>query len=112
MEPLKQMFTKVYTTANPKNFAAGFVFASLAKQGKRLVSATPDALVAALSTDLNDGALDGKASGPIPLGSGGLPCTAGTTEFLVPVNSCVASRDALTSRGATPPDLPSCTTGV
>src|SRR5260370_19185864 len=112
MEPLKQMFTKVYTTANPKNFAAGFVFASLAKQGKRLVSAAPDALVAALSDDLTDGALDGKASGPIPLGSGALATTAGTTDFLVSVNSCVSSCDALTSRGVTPQDLPAVNSGV
>jgi Bacterial Ig-like domain (group 2) len=112
VETLIPKFSKGDITANPKNFAAGFVFASLAKQGKRLVSATPDALVAALSSDLNDGVLDGKASAPIPLGSGVLASTAGTTDFLVSVNSCVSSCDALTSGGVTPQDLPAVNSGV
>lgn len=98
-------FSKADIIANPNNFNAGFAISSLESQGKALIPATPDKLVAALSHDLDDGLLDGKGSNPIPFGNGNLNSTAGTVDFLFAGNNCAGSCNALKNGGTTASDL-------
>ncbi|HLY59926.1 MAG TPA: hypothetical protein VKV95_04095 [Terriglobia bacterium] len=111
-ETIIPSFSKSDITANPRNFNAGFVISSLESQGKTLIPATPDKLVAALSLDLDDGVLDGKGSAPIPLGNGNLNSTAGTVDFLFAGNGCAGSCSAIKNGGSAAADLKGVTATV
>jgi hypothetical protein len=106
-ETLAPSYAKSDISNNPNNFAVGLAIASLATQGKALsqsLSSSTDALIGALSQDYDDGVLDGKGSGPIPLGNGFLNSTAGTTDYLFSVNDCSGSTAPTTSSlTGTPP---------
>ncbi len=104
-ENLLPSFAKSDIVANPDNFKVGLVVGSLATLGKKLASSSPDALVGALSQDFDDGKLDGKGSGPITLGGGVLPSTAGTIDFLLSLNGCGANCKSLISNGILLSDL-------
>lgn len=83
IEGVPPSFNATDITANPTNFKVGLVVGTLTAEGAALNPSDPDALVTALASDISDGVWDGKDPGSsIPLGSGTLPSTAGTSDFL------------------------------
>lgn len=106
LEALAPKFTKADITANPDNFKLGLVIGALAEEGKLISPTSPDDLIAALSADLADGLFDGKASGTaVKLGTGNLPSTAGTSDFLNDLASYVNTGTAVTGAGILPSDV-------
>lgn len=72
------------------------------------LNVTPSALYSALNDDFADGKLDGKnGSSAVPLGSGSLASTAGTTDFLSALTAYEnkASGTELAAKGVTATDL-------
>ncbi len=111
-ETIVPSFSKGDIAAHPANFSAGFVISSLETQGKGLVPATSDKLVAALSNDLDDGVFDGKGKVPIPLGNRTLNSTAGTIDFLIAGNDCAGSCSSIKNGGSNASDLTPVTAQV
>jgi hypothetical protein len=88
------------------------VIGTLAQEGSFLIPKSPDDLIGALSKDLDDGVFDGLGSAPIPLGSGTLPSTAGTSQFLVSAASYVVVGSAITQNDITPTEVAPISTAI
>ncbi|HEV2351289.1 MAG TPA: choice-of-anchor D domain-containing protein [Terriglobia bacterium] len=108
VETLMPSLVKTDIASNPDAVKLGLILGTLAEEGKLLLSSDPDALIDALAVDISDGIWDGERSGTvITLGTGPLPSTAGTSDFLSDLAAFIKSSLATTTAGITISDASS-----
>lgn len=99
---LAPAFDAASITSNPDGFTAGMVKGAVLDCAAAASKSDPGAYMTALFEDIVDLLWDGEANGtPVPLGSGTLASTAGTTDFLFCLNDYVVNGAAIKSNGIT-----------
>ncbi len=109
-ESLLPAFTKTDITSNPDGFKAGLVIGGLEAEAQAICpAASRDLIFGALTSDIQDGRFDGMLfTSAVPFAcstSNQLPSTAGTTDFLLALNTYIQSGSAMASNGITAADV-------